>query len=366
MRICTITCHDVYNHGASLQAYALQTYLESLGHDVRIIDYKPDYLSQHHRLDVVGNPKYDRPVLRQAYLLAKLPGRLRLLPRKRTFDRFTARYLDLTRRYASYEELDADPPEADVYFAGSDQIWNPLFPNGRDPAFYLGFVRRGIRASYAASFAVDTFPEELRGIAAQRLARFDHIAVREATGLAVLASLGVQDAVTVLDPVFLLERARWEALAKKPADAAAPYLLVYDFDANPAVRTLAERIAAARHLKIWSLFDLPYAERCFTLCGPEEFLGLIQGASFVLSNSFHATAFSVIFETEFAVVERREKINTRMRDLTTLLGLADHMVTEGSDAPPDADWAAVAERLSKEIGRSMAYIEAVLRDEGER
>lgn len=56
MKICTITCHDVYNVGASLQAYALQTYLKSLGHDVRIIDYKPDYLSQHYRLDIVGNP----------------------------------------------------------------------------------------------------------------------------------------------------------------------------------------------------------------------------------------------------------------------------------------------------------------------
>ena len=158
MQICTITCHDVYNAGASLQAYALQAYLKSLGHDVKIIDYKPDYLSRHYRLDIVGNPKYDKPILRQAYLLAKLPGRLRMLPRKRAFDSFTAKYLDLTRRYASNAELKADPPEADIYFAGSDQIWNPLFSNGKDPAFYLDFVRRGIRAAYAASFAVEEFP----------------------------------------------------------------------------------------------------------------------------------------------------------------------------------------------------------------
>ena len=70
MKICTITCHDVYNVGASLQAYALQTYLKLLGHDVKIIDYKPDYLSKHYRLDIVGNPKYDKPFLKQAYLLA--------------------------------------------------------------------------------------------------------------------------------------------------------------------------------------------------------------------------------------------------------------------------------------------------------
>ena len=96
MKICTITCHDVYNVGASLQAYALQTYLKLLGHDVKIIDYKPDYLSKHYRLDIVGNPKYDKPFLKQAYLLAKLPGRLHMLPRKKAFDSFTAKYLDLS------------------------------------------------------------------------------------------------------------------------------------------------------------------------------------------------------------------------------------------------------------------------------
>ena len=246
MKICTITCHDVYNVGASLQAYALQTYLKSLGHDVRIIDDKPDYLSGHYRLDVVANPKYDKPFVRQAYLLAKLPGRLRILPRKKVFDDFTDKYLTLTKRYASEAELAAEPPEADVYFAGSDQIWNPLFQNGKDPAFYLDFVRQGVRASYAASFAVDEFPQELREVTAKYLSRLDGVSVREASGLAVLKSLGIENAQTVLDPVFLLDKAHWEAMAKLPPKAEKPYLLVYDFDNSSAVRTLAEKIASER------------------------------------------------------------------------------------------------------------------------
>ena len=365
MKICTITCHDVYNVGASLQAYALQTYLKSLGHDVKIIDYKPDYLSKHYRLDVVGNPKYDKPFVREAYLLAKLPGRLRVLPRKKAFDSFTAKHLDLTRRYVSNEELKADPPEADAFFAGSDQIWNPLFPNGKDPAFYLDFVQRGICASYAASFAVDEFPQELREVTAQYLSRFDHIAVRETSGLSVLKTLGITNAVTVLDPVFLLDRAQWEAMAEKPERCEKPYLLVYDFDNSPAVRKLAERIAAERGLHIYSIFNLPYAERCFPLCGPETFLGLMQHAAFVLSNSFHATAFSVIFEKEFAVVERTEKINTRMRDFTAMLGLSDHMVTAETEIPDGTDWTAVRRCLKDEIDHAKAYMDEVLRD-GER
>ena len=59
MKIRTITCHDVYNLGASLQAYALQHYLESKGHEVQIIDYKPEYLSRHHKLGIVSNPVFD-------------------------------------------------------------------------------------------------------------------------------------------------------------------------------------------------------------------------------------------------------------------------------------------------------------------
>ena len=362
MKICTITCHDVYNVGASLQAFALQTYLKSLGHDVKIIDYKPDYLSKHYRLDIVGNPKYDKPFLKQAYLLAKLPGRLRILPRKKAFDSFTSEYLDLTKRYTSSEELKKEPPEADVYFAGSDQIWNPLFPNGKDPTFYLDFVQQGVRASYAASFAVDEFPQELREVTAQYLNRFDHIAVREKSGLSVLKTLGIKDAETVLDPVFLLDRAQWESMAERPEGCEAPYLLVYDFDNSASVRRLAEKIAAENGWKIYSIFDLPYAERCFPLCGPETFLGLVQGAAFVLSNSFHATAFSVIFEREFAVVERTEKINTRMRDFTALLGLSDHMVTETVSVPLNTDWAQVKRRLEEEIDHAKAYIDEVLRD----
>ena len=89
MQIKTITCHDVYNHGASLQAYALQTCLESLGHKVEIIAYKADYLSRYYSLWSVDNPVYDRLIVKQLYLVAKLPGRIMALKRKRLFDEFT-------------------------------------------------------------------------------------------------------------------------------------------------------------------------------------------------------------------------------------------------------------------------------------
>lgn len=105
MKIKTITCHDVYNYGASLQAYALMSYLKQLGHDVEIIDYKPDYLNNHYKLKVV-NPVYDKPIIKQLYLLAKLIPHLRSLKRKKLFDTFKHNYLKITSIcYANNEEL---------------------------------------------------------------------------------------------------------------------------------------------------------------------------------------------------------------------------------------------------------------------
>ena len=131
MKIRTITCHDVYNLGASLQAYALLQYLEGKGHDVQIIDYKPDYLSRHYKLWVVANPIFDKPLIKQLYLLAKLPARLWALRRKKVFDTFTTKYLKLTKRYNSYEELKTDALHALIDSIGSIDYTELCFHNQR-------------------------------------------------------------------------------------------------------------------------------------------------------------------------------------------------------------------------------------------
>ena len=157
MIIKTITCHDVYNYGATLQAFALMKYLDNLGHEVEIIDYKPDYLDKRYKLFTVS-PQYKRNIfLAFIYLLLKIPIRYLNRSRKYAFDRFTRSYLKITpQRYKCYAELKENPPYADIYFAGSDQIWNTLYANGKDPAFYLDFTpKNSTKASYAASFGTD-------------------------------------------------------------------------------------------------------------------------------------------------------------------------------------------------------------------
>ena len=328
MKIKTITCHDVYNLGASLQAFALADFLKDCDHDVQIIDYKPDYLSRHYSLTWVSNPQFDRPVLRELYLLAKLPGRLKARKslRKRCFDAFRVEYLPLTdQRYRSAVELRQNCPDADVYIAGSDQIWNPVFLNGKDPAFFLEFVPEDRRKiSYAASFSVDKLSDDDRERMQPWLSRLDEISVREASGVNLLRSMEL-DGIQVMDPVFLLASERWESIAVYPN--ARDYILVYDFDHSVQVQSIAVALAEKTGKKIISVFPMENASEVWSEMGPREFLGAVWNAGIVLSNSFHATAFSLIFRKEFYVVNREEKINTRMQDLLASVSLGDRLIS---------------------------------------
>lgn len=366
MIIKTITCHDVYNAGASLQAYALAEYLKRLGNEVEIINYKPDYL-RHYKLTGVGNPAYDKPVLREAYNLLKLPGRLKARKgkRKKEFDEFTEKYLPVSEKeYASNEELKAACLSADVFFAGSDQIWNTFFPNGKDPAFYLDFApEEAIKASYAASFATETIHDGCEEKIKAWLSRLEFISVRESSGLSILVGLGIKNAVTVTDPVFLLDREKWESMAAEES-FCEPYILVYDFDKSPAVEMFAKRYAEKNNAKIYSFLSVPYCDRSFEQEGPLMFLSLIKNADFVISNSFHATAFSLIFEKQFAVFKRQEGINTRMVDLLSSVGLSDRLLESGDCDLPEIRFDGVRARLKEKIKESKGYIDKVLEKSG--
>lgn len=334
MKINTITCHDVYNHGASLQTYALLHYLQSQGHNVQIIHYKPDYLSRHFDFRLVANPRFDKPLVKQLYLLAKLPGRLCSLKRKASFDAFTAKYLRLTRRYNSFTELSDDAPKADAYIAGSDQIWNTTFRNGTDPAFYLDFGEPQVkRISYAASFATDALAEGTEDFVKAGLAHFNSISVRESSGVKLLQALGYEG-TRVVDPVFLLTAKQWDEVASHEGEGE-DYILVYDFMNDPSIRAVAQRLAHHYDCKVVSIGGrkLNYAQKCYRNEGPSSFVSLIKNAKCVVSNSFHGTAFSMIFGRDFFVVNRKDGLNSRMRDLLSHFGLIHRLVDSyASDA----------------------------------
>lgn len=333
MKIKTMTCHDVYNCGASLQAYALQDYLTKQGYEVEIINYKPDYLSFHYRWHWFVNersPQYMRcrrsVLLRALYVTQRYMKSLATWRRKKMFDSFTRKYLRLTREYDTYLQLCQDPPEADLYIVGSDQVWNnAVLNNGFDPAFFLMFGNRQTRRiSFAASFG--TSESYMTYITEQYLSLFDGISIREESGSALIGSkFNVQ---VVCDPVFLLGKSDWERLYLSEYDkyAKEKYILIYNLGkVNQQLVCHAQQLAQDRRMKIFVIKtseNMIFADKTFTEVGPLEFISLFRNASIILSNSFHATAFSLIFKKEFFTYSYQKLTSSsRMIELLNRIGL---------------------------------------------
>lgn len=364
MEIKTITCHDVYNYGASLQAFALQEYLRSLGHDVEIIDYLPDYLSHHYRFWYV--PEYNRfhslckrsKLFHFLYSIRLAPITFRTWRRIKPFKNFKSTYLLCTRRYSSFDELRRDPPKAQLYIAGSDQIWNPLLPNGKDGAFFLDFGQKDVhRISYAASFAISEIPDADKRNMAQWLTRFDGISVREKTAVRLLDEIGFRG-LQVSDPVFLLSAEEWlQRVGRKPL-IEGDYLLVYNlFSGNDELVNTAKVVSAQFGLKIVAINDknkFLLADRNVSNAGPIEFVNYIANSSYVICDSFHGTAFSVIFRKPFAVCYHKNNIS-RIADFLQDVGLQERLNTK-EPLSTNIDWETAQRLLDEEIDISKNYL----------
>ena len=333
LKIKTITCHNVYNYGASLQEYALLKYLNNLGYETEAINYNPDYLSNHFNFLSVSNPRFDSNLMiKSIYLLLKLPGRLLSLRRKYSFDKFSSKYINSTKiNYTSNQELKNNIPDADIYICGSDQIWNSFFQNGKDPAFYLDFVPEDkLKISYAASFAIETIEDDIKPFVYEKVKKLDFVSVRESSGVKILEDLGLDNIKHVLDPVFLLDQKSWDKIASKEK-IENPYILVYDMDNNPYIKDFVLNMSKKNNWKIITISSgINYADKNLSTKGPDTFLSLIKNASFIVSNSFHAVAFSLIYEKQFIVFNRSEQINTRMRDIVNMLNIKETILAYNS------------------------------------
>ena len=370
MKIKTITCHEVYNYGASLQEYALLKHLENIGHKAETIHYKPPYLSNHFRMWVIANPKFNKTLLHKfTYLALKLPKRMKNLKRKRNFDAFSEKHIKATTKlYHFNNDLKKDLPNADAYICGSDQIWNSFFENGKDPAFYLDFVPNNkLKISYAASFAIDTLHENIKDFVKEKVSTLDYISVRESSGKKILENLGFTNVTQVLDPVFLLDPLEWNVLESTNTEKEK-YVFVYDFDSNPLIKTMAENLKHTHNWKIITINELiAYADKNYYLEGPEKFLSLVKNAEFVISNSFHAVAFSIIFKKDFVVFNREYKINTRMRDLLESIGLSQLLMINKDMVINHKinmiDYSKMQQKLNNLIDSSKSYLDNALKQQ---
>ena len=357
-----LTIHFGINHGSVLQCYALSQTLRDLGAQVEVIDYVPS------RYRMWNNVKIKYPGKSFPWKIAfYAASSLIRFPQKLVFRSYLKRHIDLSRRYSDAAELQTDPPAADLYIVGSDQVWNSTYNGSEDKSYLLGFAPDGsMRASYAASIGKDEL-EEREGLEiAEGVAGFAGVSVRERKAASLLSRFGV-DARVDLDPVFLFDARRWGELAS-PRREDRPYVLVYVIaQGYEEMVCQAREIADMRGARLYVLsvrpIRLPGVDRNFLFANPSDFLALFRDADFVVSNSFHGTAFSIIFRKKFLTYAAR--YNSRIENILFCTGLDGRLVTGEYDEASvfkEIDYSHAARVIEKGATESCSYLRGLLEE----
>jgi hypothetical protein len=345
MKIGIITINSAYNYGCVLQAYALERYLEKEGHDVKIINYRLPEIDNVYTI-YTEKVRFSNPVAQKIY--NALRKRKQLFQKRSTvikaakFENFILHTLNTTDAYTSFPELvnSYNPADFDLLITGSDQVWNGSITVGLRPAYFLDFdkvksdaVRR---ISFASSIGKESLTNAEKAFFEHYLKNFDVISVREKSAQHLLKSLTDKKINLVADPTFLLEKSDFDELVLKAGfttpqaysrKLAKPYILVHVIGKDKNVIQIAQAISEKLNMPvIQNRREKVFTnEACsFSSAGPEEFIGLVRGASYVVTNSFHATVFSIIYHHDFITIPH-SKYPERMANLLSELGLSDHL-----------------------------------------
>ena len=357
-----VTFSRACNYGAFLQAYALQEILcEDDTIKAYIIDYKVGNIEKRY------SPLFWMSTKRN--LIKKIIKTLleynSILRRNNAFKKSRNSYYNYLTRPIAKQNLLVCEKEYDAYIVGSDQVWNREIIHGDDDFFFLNFTNK-LKFSYAASVGnIPRTDEELQKII-QNISRFNGISVRERS-FGCLLKKYIPNVVCSLDPVFLLSRERWISFADRINQK--PYVLFFSMGQNANVNAaylFAQKIAKDKGLVLLYLSDndLWYKyirAKHFGIATPNEFLGLINEASYVVTNSFHATAFSIIFHKDF-YVETEIARNGRILDLLSDYGLEDRALQRGKTKENIRmiDWEKVDYITNKNRDDSKEYLYSIV------
>lgn len=359
-----LTFHRVANYGAILQAYALKQVCDDLGYEAHIINYRNDEMEE------FGSPV--RSFLNGSHSVGSAVRCVRKLmsyvgdkKRWKGFVQFRKEYLSESAECSSVDEI--KQLGYDVYIAGSDQIWNYRITGGEfDPAFFLQMETEAKRVIYAASSQDTPFPKNMELKFAELLRNTDcPIGIREEK-LAVYAEkiTGVRYSV-VLDPTLLAGKEIFERL-KTPGPPKKEYILLYQIDANPytdiSVRTLEHRFECPVYTMTVPRLGSVHGRKGEAT--PEQFLALLKGAKFLVTNSFHGIALSLLFEKNFYVYENGG-VMTRIDGLLELCHLLNRKVkvVQDIDENSSVDYSKVRPYLEKARVASMEFLKSGLQGE---
>lgn len=341
-KIGIMTMHKVINSGSALQAFALQKKLEQLGYISEIIDYIfPNAAhvptSKRQRLWMEYAPQWLQYWHKMRYLRTVPNDRTRLI----RFTEFYKHNLKLSSRtYPSIKSLLSHTPKYDLYMTGSDQVWNPQHVKN-DGSFLFSFLK-GMepRVSYAASFTTSELPDNVFPTFAKLLPKYKYLSVREASGIQLAIRLGGCTPKLVCDPTLLLKKEDYHAIAeqsnfKPQGKYILAYILTYAYDPYPYIRYIIEDVKKQLGLPVIILQSHHKEDEVDTIVndeGPCEFLWLFEHSEFVITTSFHGTAFALNFEKPFySVVQNETTTDSRIVSLLQRVHRTDSILVYNRD-----------------------------------
>lgn len=352
-----LTFHGSVNYGAVLQGYALYKRIEDLGLYCEVIDY--NRIRHHQNYLRINWRSGIKSVLFQLFLY---PKKYQL---HRKFNRFVTSHLNLSEKaYNGYNALNSsDFQPDDYYLIGSDQVWNSRLTE-KNYHYFLDFVNSKNKFSYASSFGVSDIEDwEDKGVILDLLRQFRRISVREETGQAIIKRyLGI-DVDVVCDPTFLLTSENWRQIAVAPRQKN--YILLFLLSYNEVLIESAKRLADEGGLEIinlaYSVKNIPMVKNVECV-SPEEFLGYIDNAEYVLTNSFHGFALSLNFNKQVIVALSNIGRNSRIIDLAQRYGVSNRII-DNEDAVrtiESIDYQIVNRKIDSDRQKSVKYLEEVL------
>lgn len=336
-KIGIITFHCAENYGAFLQTYALQEWLSQhtdILTEVNVIDYRPEFLIEPYEIHFRGRVSDNASLMSKCkafmVFLFELPYK-RI--KKRKFKK-AKRKLNLTRRYYNTSGFKLD----DSYRAlvlGSDQIWNPELTEGVNPVYYGVPAPDGcIKISYAASTGMSAYPDEIKSEVASLLKNIDYIGVREQDSIVMIKELCDKNVEVNVDPTLLLDPDTWRKQLK--TIHLQNYILIYQLRPSPEIMNDAYELAKRTGKKILHFGDPSIRPRfsdvtvkSVSFSGPFEFISYIAAADLVLTDSFHAVCFSILFKKQFFAYLHKTR-SERLRSLANIGGFRNRLIENGN------------------------------------
>lgn len=331
MKIGIISIHSAHNFGSVLQAYALQEKIKKLGNKVQIINYRPNYIDAEYKLFSIEYYKKHKgiknKILRLIFRILTIKSRIK---KYQKFENFIKENMDTTKVFSSYKELINYNFDFDVVICGSDQIWNTKITKGIDKTYFLDFINKNIlKVAYAPSIGNNKIDKKYIKEFKNKINSFDFLSVREKSTSDFLKKYTNKKINSVLDPTLLLEKKEWDRFIKKSSiKLPNKYVLVYMLEYNNKFKDIVLKISNYLNITVISINKRKYfnKEKLFSNIGPEDFLKLFKNAEMIITNSFHGTAFSIIFEKRICIIPN-ENSGMRLIDLSNKLGFEKNVIT---------------------------------------